>query len=654
MLSIKRLTVLYSSLIILGACLSPSTIYRQTELAESGDSVILDAKQRIITNLPGNSWPPGVPPRYIQPDRIICPEPSPDVASSLSTAITLSLQNVTPEGSRQSADAAYAAAESLAELGQRLATTQLLRDELADLCRSYANGAISTTNYTLRLAQLDEKMVTLLTAEMIAGSFQRNSAAISGRSVLSGGGNSTDLSEEELQRLRDSLQTAEDNLRAAEEDETNHLATSPVQQPIPSDATAAQSNQITEQNRVAAVRWDSTARRLRETVSDRRRTVADARSRLYSSSESRGRNNLFAGATEPFADRSQTFISGQVQAEQLVALQQNYLDRDELGAIVDTCLTRMNEDVLFVTNTSNETEDTRNELESLEGIELRLSRSLEELAARYAVARDQYIRTNLNNQDGLDPNELEQRFQQSTELDEMIFNNQTELAVVRQNMRNLRARLQGQSQDTQDFNAVCRDVMATFSSQLIRAQNSRLELKLKELESHVQQSRFQTSRESIQLCNTLLSEGAVLNELSENQRASILVSCANLASLPQDAILGRLESLEAPNVQLLTTSPTSLDLPRALLAGPTRSTPAVSPPLPGEYEQASETATISATPLNQRTCPSVQCAVIDQFTSIVPITIYEKYTENTLVWYRISENGAAPPRWVLSTFVTIN
>jgi hypothetical protein len=56
-------------------------------------------------------------------------------------------------------------AESIVQLGSRIATIQLLRDELADLCRSYANGAVTTTTYTLRLSRLDKKMVTLLLSE---------------------------------------------------------------------------------------------------------------------------------------------------------------------------------------------------------------------------------------------------------------------------------------------------------------------------------------------------------------------------------------------------------------------------------------------------------------------------------------------------------
>lgn len=115
--------------------------------------------------------------------RIICPEPSPDVAKAVSRAIEamIAAERTTAAGDKQSAKGQFSSTsvESLVQLGQRTVTIQAIRDEYADLCRSYANGAVNSTTYTIRLARLDRKMMSMHTSEMIAGNFGGTLAAIS-------------------------------------------------------------------------------------------------------------------------------------------------------------------------------------------------------------------------------------------------------------------------------------------------------------------------------------------------------------------------------------------------------------------------------------------------------------------------------------------
>lgn len=129
-------------------------------------ALILDAKERVITQRDIQEKQPFAD--RVVPNVIMCSEPSPDVANALSTAIAASLTASLPgaTGAKSvSADISRSTSESLMQLGSRIATIQLLRDELADLCRSYANGAVTQTTYTLRLSRLDKKMVTLLLSE---------------------------------------------------------------------------------------------------------------------------------------------------------------------------------------------------------------------------------------------------------------------------------------------------------------------------------------------------------------------------------------------------------------------------------------------------------------------------------------------------------
>lgn len=149
----------------------------------AGGSLVTDAKQRIVWTRKTSTG-----------QTILCAEPSPDVAQAFSEAMklaaTLSASNKTPEGSEQKVDASgefgrsYAGA--VAELGQRLAVIQLLRDEMYRACEAYANGALTKVSYTLKLARLDKKMATLLTSEIAAGALNRPSAAIDSSSTVEG------------------------------------------------------------------------------------------------------------------------------------------------------------------------------------------------------------------------------------------------------------------------------------------------------------------------------------------------------------------------------------------------------------------------------------------------------------------------------------
>ena len=119
-------------------------------------------------------------------DYVICAEPSPDVAKALSEGFSVGLagalqgvEGATPEAS---ASLGRSAAESLAQLGERLATIQLLRDALFRACEAYANGALSETAYAILLSRYDDTMVTLLTSELAAGAFGRSLATLSSES----------------------------------------------------------------------------------------------------------------------------------------------------------------------------------------------------------------------------------------------------------------------------------------------------------------------------------------------------------------------------------------------------------------------------------------------------------------------------------------
>jgi hypothetical protein len=119
---------------------------------------------------------------HVIPRNIRCAEPSPDIAKAISDALSTAIAaEVTKGAASGQIDVRLSreTSEAFAQLGERLATIQLLRDGLFRACEAYANGAIGAVNYGAILSAYDDLTVTLLAAEMTAGAFGRALAAAS-------------------------------------------------------------------------------------------------------------------------------------------------------------------------------------------------------------------------------------------------------------------------------------------------------------------------------------------------------------------------------------------------------------------------------------------------------------------------------------------
>ena len=162
------------------ACAEWNSIYRTQEL--KNESLVTDAKQRVVLNVPARGGP-----AVNMPARIYCAEPSPDVAQALSQSLSAALAvDIAGQGSG-SGELAQSSVESIAQLGERLATIQLLRDGYYRTCEAYANGAVSDTTYAMILGGIDDVMATLLSAELAAGAFGRALASAGGESAAGTG-----------------------------------------------------------------------------------------------------------------------------------------------------------------------------------------------------------------------------------------------------------------------------------------------------------------------------------------------------------------------------------------------------------------------------------------------------------------------------------
>ncbi len=181
--------------VALGGCENWSSIYREANL-DRGTTLITDAKQRAIINV--RDYRPSRDASH----RIICAEPSPDVAQAVQVALQASAA-VSRGDTRVDAGLAFSMAAQVAQLGERLAAIQLLRDKMYRACEASANGATTQGGYISMLSRIDKTMATMLATEMAAGAFGRNLATLQGNASTSQGANPA------------GLRVAQDDLEAA-------------------------------------------------------------------------------------------------------------------------------------------------------------------------------------------------------------------------------------------------------------------------------------------------------------------------------------------------------------------------------------------------------------------------------------------------------
>lgn len=298
-------------------------------LDEGRPSLITDAKQRAIINTEANvgvgdfkyefdvatgeykrlGMVDGDSVVKNHPNRIICAEPSPDVAQAISAAFTAAAQVEVNQSAAPAAGAAAGAtqgaqgsgslgssyAASIAQLGERLATVQLLRDKMYRACEAYQNGAISDTSYTLMLSRFDKTMSSMLAAEVAAGAFGRNLAALGGSASTSG------VDPKKLAEASDAVKAAGEKLKTA-------------------SAVADAAQRKTEVDKAVA--------ELNAKVSDLIALEFQSAATMAQS----GPAGSGSGAIGQIVGR------GAIDADAVALINTNYLDDDATGTIIDACV----------------------------------------------------------------------------------------------------------------------------------------------------------------------------------------------------------------------------------------------------------------------------------------------------------------------------
>jgi len=218
--------------------------------------------------------------------------------------------------------------ESMAQLVERTATIQLLRDKMYQTCLAYANGAISGTTYSVIMAQLDRTIVTLLMSENAAAAFGRSGAVIgtqtsaSGSSSMTGPGSeqALDKSVKAVGDAQSALLKAQEGLAAVTKEKGEACGLEKASETGPGDACkaiAAEESKVAE----AENHLNATLRVLQTT------TVVQSNARAETSKAS-GIGGL---------DRSPTADL----ARELRLMQDNFLQQDPNDLFLPTCMVEL-------------------------------------------------------------------------------------------------------------------------------------------------------------------------------------------------------------------------------------------------------------------------------------------------------------------------
>ena len=191
--------------LILSGCEGLLFAEDRTVLAKASlnnETLLVNADLRAIVSV----TPAGIPyPGRVEPRRVICAEPSPDVAKAIASSFGGAVSGAVSRGdidAQAAGQFSRSFAEGLVQLGERMATIQLLRDGLYRACEAYANGVLTDTSYAMILSRYGDTMVTLLGGELAAGAFGRSLAAISAQAA---GGGGRGASDEEISDARKRL-----------------------------------------------------------------------------------------------------------------------------------------------------------------------------------------------------------------------------------------------------------------------------------------------------------------------------------------------------------------------------------------------------------------------------------------------------------------
>jgi hypothetical protein len=310
------------------ACANNSSVLKPGPELGSLSSVATSADVRLITSKPVEM---SLGADYVKTTQVTCAEPSPDVAKIVSEAFGSSaaltarakIPNVPANADLNTTLAlSKSYAEGIAQMTERLATIQLLRDGLYRACEAYANGAITSTTYAAILSRYDKTMITLLMGELVAGNFGRSLSALAGSASSK---SSAELALEEASR-REREAKANLDQKLTERREIQRSLDAMPNTPTSATARDALGKDLADKNSVitrAEEEKGNAEDQLKRTLKAMTETSAQT-------------SATAAGAIPRSAPEAMVAIAGN-----LVQLQANYLNDHNVDAVKIACITSL-------------------------------------------------------------------------------------------------------------------------------------------------------------------------------------------------------------------------------------------------------------------------------------------------------------------------
>lgn len=156
-----------------------------------GNSKLIDAKQRALISVKRPLI--GADGKYVRDgkDGIVtsvtfCAEPSPDALQATASALAGA-----GSASKEAVEAAFnlsiSGSESVASIGLRTQTIQLLRDSYYRLCEAYLNDGLDSIGYDVLQRRVQNQIIALLAVEQLTGAVVASQAALSTSSSADAG-----------------------------------------------------------------------------------------------------------------------------------------------------------------------------------------------------------------------------------------------------------------------------------------------------------------------------------------------------------------------------------------------------------------------------------------------------------------------------------
>lgn len=167
--------------ILLGGCSAHWTSIARPFNPSDGNGRLIDAKQRaIIAAKRGVIGVNGIPKigEDGKPVTVlnVCAEPSPDALQA--TASALGFKKSGREALEKLFSATAATGESVASIGLRTQTIQLLRDAYFRLCEAYMNDGIDSIAYDVLQRRFQNQIIALLAVEQLTGAVKAEQVAL--------------------------------------------------------------------------------------------------------------------------------------------------------------------------------------------------------------------------------------------------------------------------------------------------------------------------------------------------------------------------------------------------------------------------------------------------------------------------------------------